>query len=457
MNHIPQLITTNKAISKAYEMALENLLEINTVYCDANIYNKSGMLDTALARMIRAGGGYETPWTRDAAVNTMNAACFLEPEVAKNTLWAVCERVDDKLCFQMDNQCWDKVIWATGAWKYYLATGDILFLKDAFETVKNSVELLEKSNFNHTYGLFTGGSFFNDGITGYPKDLYEKGKENDFSFVGDHAPTKHIMCLSTNCLYYNAYRVLDSMSKILFENTTFDFATKADHLKNTLNHFYWSDEKGTYAYLMYPDGRMDWSQEGCGISFAMLFDICNREQAEQIVNNCYRSNHGLMSIWPPFEGISSVERPVRHNNLIWPMVNGFFMQALSKWGFEELLGDELEKMANLAIDHNGFWEIHNGDTGIPDGGWQVGCHWGSVENQTWSATAFISGIVFGIFGITFEEDKMIVNPCLPKNIGSIELKGIQFRNQLFDILLEEKDDKALTVFINGKERNWIHV
>lgn len=456
MNKIPQLITKNKAILQAYEMALKNLLEVNTVPCDANIYNKSGMLDESLGLMIRAGGGYPTPWTRDAAVNTMNAACFLEPEVAKNTLWAVCESVDGKLCFQMDNQCWDKIIWATGAWKYYLATGDIEFLSNAFDTIRNSVEMLEKTNFNEQYGLFTGGSFFNDGITGYPKDLYEEGKES--SFVGDHEPTKHIMSFSTNCLYYNGYAILDKMNTILSKDpksTESNFAIKANNLKNALNHFYWNEEKGNYAYLLYPDGRLDWSQEGCGIAFAMLFEVCNKHQAEKMMQNCYRSPYGLMSIWPPFEGLSSVEKPIRHNNLIWPVVNGFFMQAVAKWGFSYILGDELEKMANLAINHKGFWEIYNGETGIPDGGWQVGHQWGSVENQTWSATGFIAGIVFGVFGIRLEDDKLTVNPCLPENIGSIQLKGIQFRDNVLDIELKEKEDKTVSIFINGEETDTI--
>ena len=106
LDNVPKLTMENTLIVEAYEKALENLLCINTVPCSMDVYNKTGLLDENLPLMIRAGGGYETPWTRDASVNTMNAACFLEPEVAKNTLWAVCERVDGKLCFQLDNQKW---------------------------------------------------------------------------------------------------------------------------------------------------------------------------------------------------------------------------------------------------------------------------------------------------------------------------------------------------------------
>ena len=172
----PKLKIEDNIILQAYEKAIENLLCINTISCPMEVYNKTGLLEEALPLMIRAGGGYQTPWTRDASVNTMNAACFLEPEVAKNTLWAVCERADGKLCFQLDNQKWDKVVWAIGAWQYFLATGDMEFLKDAYETIKNSVEVLEQVQFNETYGLFTGGSFFNDGITGYPKEVQPHGR-----------------------------------------------------------------------------------------------------------------------------------------------------------------------------------------------------------------------------------------------------------------------------------------
>lgn len=456
LEQAPKLTTEHKVVLQAYEMALKNLLEINTVPCDATVYNKSGMLDETLGLMIRAGGSYPTPWTRDAAVNTMNAACFLEPEVAKNTLWSVCERVDGKLCFQMDNQCWDKIIWATGAWKYYLATGDVEFLSDAFVTIEHSMELLEQTRFNEQYGLFTGGSFFNDGITGYPKDLYEEGKES--SFVGDHAPTEQIMSFSTNCLYYHGYCVLQKMQAILSKEKAFldtSFMAKAEKLKNALNHWFWREEKGTYAYLLYKDGRLDWSQEGCGMSFAMLFDICNKQQAEQMMRQCYRSQYGLMSIWPPFEGVSSIEKPVRHNNLIWPVVNGFFMQAIAKWGFAEVLGDELEKMAYLAVANDAFWEIYNGETGVPDGGWQVGCHWDSVKDQTWSATGFLAGIVFGVFGVTLEEDKLTFHPCVPKNIKAMQIQGIRFRNVILDIELKESEDGASSIVINGEKTNGI--
>lgn len=425
----------NPDIAGAYNLALKNLFEINTVDCPSEIYNRTGLLDEEFGLMMRAGGTYPTPWTRDAAVNTMNAACFLEPEVAKNTLWAVCEKVDGKLCFQMDNQSWDKIVWATAAWKYYLATKDEDFLPLAYETVKNSLEVLENIQFNEKYGLFTGGSFFNDGITGYPSDLHEEGVES--SFMGDHAAVKDIMTLSTNCLYYNAYLILEKMAGILGEEAAIaGYVQKGNRLKDAINRHLWEERENRYFYFLYPDGRKDSSQEGCGISFAVLTGVCEESRAKKMLKQCYRSERGLVSIWPPFSGISSVEKPLRHNNLIWPMVNGYFVTAAAQCGYSDIVGDEIQNLALLVKNDGGrYSEIYNPQTGKADGGWQCDHIWESVRDQTWSATAFIRSIVFGVFGITLQEDGITFHPCLPGKFGPVTLQGIRFRDVEMDIVL----------------------
>ena len=435
MDSAPQLFVENGDIANAWRLALKNLLEINTVPCPPEEYNRTGLLDPDPGLMMRAGGTYPTPWTRDAAVNTMNAACFLEPEVARNTLWAVCERVDGKLCFQMDDQSWDKIVWATGAWKYYLATGDRDFLEPACETVEHSLEMLERAQFNPEYGLFTGGSFFNDGITGYPADLHEAGLYA--SFVGEHAAVKDVMALSTNCLYYNAYRVLERMEELLGRpEASAAYAKKGGKLKEAIGRRFWREGAGTYSYLLYPDGRTDDSQEGCGISFAVLSGICEGERAGRMIRNCYRSGRGLVSIWPPFAGISSEEKPLRHNNLIWPMVNGFFVTAAARCGCADIVGDEIKNMALLAKgDGNSYSEIYHPGTGKAFGGWQCGHVWDSVRDQTWSATAMIRSLIFGVFGVELKEDSVAFCPCLPPEFGDAAVRGLRFRETELNLSL----------------------
>ncbi|MEK8169009.1 hypothetical protein NKH77_01775 [Streptomyces sp. M19] len=123
-----------EVLGSAYGAALTNLLDINTVPYDPVEYNQTGLMTDPPGVFIRAGGGYEQPWTRDASVNSWNAASLLSPDAARNTLWAVCRRQDDgTLIVQQDNQWWDQIVWAVAAWEHYLVTADRAFLRDAYQ------------------------------------------------------------------------------------------------------------------------------------------------------------------------------------------------------------------------------------------------------------------------------------------------------------------------------------
>ena len=86
----PVLKVPNPMIREVFDIALKNLLEINTVPCDPERYDKTGLLDQNLGLMIRAGGNYASRWTRDAAINCWNCASLLSPREAENTL---CRRI----------------------------------------------------------------------------------------------------------------------------------------------------------------------------------------------------------------------------------------------------------------------------------------------------------------------------------------------------------------------------
>ncbi|MBQ1265134.1 MAG: hypothetical protein IIY04_06890 [Oscillospiraceae bacterium] len=377
----PKLTIADEVIAKAWDMALDNLLLINTVQAMPERHNKAGLLDMDFGLMIRAGGGYSQPWTRDAAINTMNAACFLEPEAAKNTLFAVCSRDEDgEVVVQCDNQQWDKIIWVLGAWKYYLATGDRDFLNIAFEVASRTLREREEHAFNREMGLFTGGAVFQDGIAGYPIDLYKQG--SDEQFMGEHPLVEGIMSLSVNCVYFAVYNTLTAMAKELSCEADASWQTKASALQRSVQKHLWDEQAGTFSYLLYPDGRTCSAQEGCGISFAILSGICTDEQAKRVLQTCHRGKNGLMAVWPPFEGTSSEERPARHNNLVWPFINGFFTTACAKHGRCDLAGEELRCMARLAVTSGEFYEIYHPETGEPYGGWQCGQFWDSFPNQT---------------------------------------------------------------------------
>lgn len=411
---------TDRRIQGCYDAAVDNLLNINTVPCDHTTYNSTGLLKSGW--MFRAGGDYDTPWTRDAAVNTWNAGRFLAPEVARNTLLAVCTPDEDGLpIIQPDSQKWDRIIWVIGAWQYYLSSGDREFLEIAKGITERSLAQLKRERFDEKIGLFRGGSFFNDGIAGYPRDLYEPGM--DSSFVGDHPKCDRIFCLSTNVLFCEALRIFSRMG-----------GDKEEWLalrENLLRRF--QNPDGSLSYIIYPDGRRDNSKELAGHAFGVLFGLFPGE----VLGHLERGKYGIPSIMPPFPGLFSEECPGRHNNLIWPFLNGFYIQAAAKFALVKDVETELDTLTELFSD--GFREIYSPYDGRPHGGYQIGgdgCTghlWHSCVDQTWSATGYLAAILHGVFGICTEEETVEFHPCVPEKLADSALYGLTIRGWTLDI------------------------
>lgn len=412
---------TDRRHQQCFDAAVENLLHINTVPCDHAVYNSTGLLKGKL--MFRAGGDYDTPWTRDAAVNTWNAGRFLAPDVARDTLLAVCTPDEDGLpIIQPDSQKWDRVIWVIGAWQYWLATGDWEFLELAKGITERSLKQLKEERFDEAFGLYRGGSFFNDGIAGYPKDLYEPGL--DSSFVGDHPKCDRIFCLSTNVLFCEALRIFARMG-----------GDEGEYLSLRENLRRFRNPDGSLSYILYPDGRRDDSRELAGHAFGVLFDLFPGEALEKLE----REEYGIPSIMPPFPGLFSRERPGRHNNLIWPFLNGFYIRAAAKWGMLREVETELDILTELFA--GGFREIYSPYDGQPHGGYQIGgdgCTghlWHACVDQTWSATGYIGAVMQGVFGIEPEEEALRLRSCVPERLADSAIFGLKLRGWTLDIQL----------------------
>jgi len=433
-----ELISDNPLINDAFKLAVQTV--------DINI--RRGIL--------AAGGDYGGEWTRDIAINSGNGVSLLRPKVAEHSLWSVIINKDT-----IGHQYWDKIIWVIAACNHYLVTGDKEFLSQAFICSANTMNQLEKTTFDKNYGLFMGPSVFNDGIAAYPEPIYEPN--NYSSGVLDHKNSYHIKCLSTNCVYYGAYIALSRMSSLLNENRdiTDGYLQKAEMLKkNILKNFY-NSEKNTFNYLIDQNGKVDNSQEGLGISFAVILKIIDGEKANQLIENAVVSKYGITSITPDFPRYSK-EMPGRHNNIIWPMVNGFFAKAALVAKNYKTFNHELFSLTHLVLDEDkgnyNFREIFNPYSGKPDGGYQAwgeerpNYHWESCKFQTWSATAYISMVINGLFGMNFNEKSLSFAPFLPEEIGSIELKDLYYRDSKLNISIKGKGNIIESFILDGKKQ-----
>lgn len=445
-------------LGTAYEAALKNLLRTNTIAYDPAVYDKSGLMDPKVG-IVRAGGGYPQPWTRDASVNSWNATSLVSPALARNTLWSVVDKdAAGKLRIQQDDQQWDQIIWATAAWNHYQVTGDTSFLRDAYQTVGTTLTIREHATtagYNPTYGLFTGASFFNDGIAGYPAppaDATESVSTGSMPWPGVATG----MFLSTNAVYYAAYVNAANMAARLGRPVAevASYRSKAAALKSAINRRFWNPRTGLYDYMVLADGTAGPYQEGTGLAFALAFGIANKSQARSILAHAREMTWGMPDTYPNWARYSD-EQPGRHNAIVWPVVQGLWAKALVRQGAQEAFASETARLAELADNNSGFWEIYNGHTGVVDGGWQrlgdtVKFHWGSQPDQTWSATAFLNMIDSGLFGLDFEDRSLSVTPTLPAGWGDVTLRGLRYRDSTLTIALHGAGRRIRSFTLDGR-------
>jgi glycogen debranching enzyme len=435
-------------LAAAYRSALRNLLDVNTVRYDPAVYDRTGLLADPPGTFVRAGGGYQQPWTRDAAVNACRAADLLDPVAARNTLWAVCERrPDGTLLVQQDNQWWDQVIWIVAAHDHALVTGDAEFLADAHRTGAATLRLLTGDRFDARFGLYRGPAYFQDGIAGYPGPPYDPAVGS--SFVLDHPGTDELMCLSTNCLYYAAHLALADLAARAGEPAAAaGYRRAAAGLRAAINDGLWQPAAGSYGYFLDAAGAVAPYQETAGLAFAVLFGVAPPERAAAVLAGIHREPYGVVAVWPPFERFDE-EHPGRHNAIVWPMVTALWGLAAARRGRTDLLALALRDVAGLAADGR-FWELHHARTGAVDGGWQVGRQWPSEPDQTWSATGYLRLIHSGLFGLVPRPDGLRLAPRLPVGWGPVTLHDLPYRGASLTVTLTGAGSRIRSSTVDGR-------
>ncbi len=433
---VPELKTNNTKVDDTFKLSVE-ILYRNTQ-----------------DNLIKAGGEYGGEWTRDCSINAWNAASLLEPASAENSLWSV--TTDNRT--YIGHQYWDQIIWVTGAYDYYEKSGSRTFLNQAYTTSKNSMTKLENEQFDSNYGLFKGPSVFNDGIAGYEVPIYDPDLDSH-SYVLDHHAS-NIKCLSTNAIYYNAYLLLAKMANFKGDtNAEKSWLKKAANLKASIRQHLFNGSDKLYYLIDQNDDVHDF-QESLGIAYAVLFGIVSHEEAKRIIDGCYKGRWGTPTIYPHFNRFDDTH-PGRHNQIVWPFVSAFLGSAASEAGCSDRLGYELKSLSTLCqggrSTHDGsqtFYEIYNETNGLPDGGWQCSYHWGSVYDQTWSATGFIRLILTDLVGMRFTPEGLTFEPNINIMNGFEfqEVKNVTYRGGLLDISVSGSGDKLVAVKVDGVEQ-----
>lgn len=444
----PYIKTDNEKINTAYHIAVSDL------YGNIKPY-RGGLLERETPVII-AGMGYCTPWTRDAAINTVNAGALLFPDAAKSTLLSVLKKENGKVL--IDGEYWDSIIWVWGAWHEYLLTGDKDFLKTAYEASINTLEFFENTEFDEQLNLFRGPACYGDGVAAYP-DIYAKPGESGIKafaeecreLCADKGVGIPMFALSTNCLYYKAYITADKMAAELGLPTK--YIDRAEKMKSAINTHFWSSENEKYRYLIDDFGGCDYD-EGMGNSFVLLFDIADEEKAEKVLKNQHITKYGIPCVYPSFSRYK--DGYGRHSGTVWPHIQAFWADAAANSGKYDLFDREFNMLTGCSVRDGYFSEIYHPDTGERYGGLQEDKKqgirlWESEKKQTWSATGYLHMMFCDIAGMRFEKDGIRFAPYVPSGINNMEIGNLCIRGCNIDISISGNGSKIKNFTVNGGE------
>ena len=297
--HLPQFSCGLQKIDQAFQIACGDVAGNIALF-------RGGLLPEAESVFI-AGKSYSSPWTRDAAFNVWYSG-FLAPEVSHNTLLAVLEK-DGHGRLRIGGEYWDRIIWAVGAWHYRLWNDAPGFANLALEAIENTLAEAEARELDPADGLFRGGACFQDGVSAYPDSFVSLKRGSgimDYLLspppgaktapAGTGLPMK---ALSTNALYYAAYRIADRFRGILGKRPAHQ--ESAQTLKDAVNRRFRNPATGTYRYLLDADDPNPERQEGLGHAFALLSGIVPEKERSALIKNVHTTPHGIPCVWPQME------------------------------------------------------------------------------------------------------------------------------------------------------------
>lgn len=439
--------TDHEEVGKAFRVALGDYL--------GNILPWSSSPDRKPVHCILAGLDYDKPWTRDASLNSWFAGSLLTPEIARNTLLAVLTGDDKDI--RIGGQYWDAIIWVTAAWNHYLLSGDKEFLQTAYQVTVNSLKYFEERELDRSDDLFRGGACFQDGISGYPDEYADGPSSCILDWVKSHGEERAkdgygltMKTLSTNCLYFNAYRLLPKMAKSLGQPADPHWKDMENKMRESIGGRFWNSASGTFRYML--GGEEDETrQEGLGHAFAILFGLADDMQCKSVFDRQYITPQGIPCVWPTYQRyrVDGEDTYGRHSGTVWPQVNSAWVMASSKKGRRDMSWKEIISLAEKACRDVHFAEIYHPETGLPYGGLQENppkadqpLLWGSCRRQTWCATGYIQMLLSTLFGMAVSSKGLSFHPWLPDEISRIKISGLNFGKAVISISLE-KGSRAL--------------
>ena len=382
----------------------------------------------------RTGKEWAGVWTRDISYSIILAQAILQPEVAKTSLLRKAKNgriIQDTGTGGAYPCSTDRLIWAVAAWEIYKVMGKDGWLRQVYPIIKQSLANDEQNAYDLTTGLVRGESSFLD----WRKQTYPKWMQPVDIYQSEN--------LGTNAVHFQANTVLADMAERLSEaGAATHYRQLAAAIRRGINQQLWLPQTSTYGQYRY--GRvfptLSPRAEALGAALSVLFGVADADRARAVLAHTPVMNYSIPGIYPQIPGI-----PPYHNNAVWPFVQSFWGLAAAQAGHGAAFMQSLAAVyrpAALFLTNKENFVAGNGDFA----GTQV-----NSSNMLWSLSGSLGLMYKGLFGMSFEPDRLVFRPLVPAAMrGTRRLRNFKYRQAVLNIELSGCGQGIKSITLDGQ-------
>lgn len=414
LDQYPRLESPVVSLNAAYNIAIE-IFDL----CKNKKFALEGQEGFWSAGMFQGPGEGFGVWLRDSVHVALRCGNLVDPLGAGKTLAFALQR-------GFDNGSDGPAMGAVGIWDYYLVTGNTDILYEMWPFLMESIREADRRYDSEKELVIAEKSTSND--------AFPEPENGGFS-------------LSTECYFMKAYESMVSIAKVIgYKNREIvrKWGEKSRRLRMSIREKYWnpcygyytSGPKGTEAFQ-----KGFWETSGEESVLWPRFHIATQKQQESILKE-------LDTVAMTDYGIKLFPFRKEKNHFCGAVLGVWqsgFSAAASRLGNLDLVQKLIAQQIRVCLMNKTFYEVIDSDTGKA---WR----W---PGQLWNAAGFISLIMYGVFGLEYNEEGMYFHPAVPQNLENICLNTLPFRKMVLDIQVCGWGSNLECMDIDGQRRGFV--
>ncbi|MFA5871208.1 MAG: amylo-alpha-1,6-glucosidase [Parcubacteria group bacterium] len=243
--------------------------------------------------------------------------------------------------FSMD----DNLLLAIAFCLYVEQSRDLIFAREHFQKAIKSLEFYKKRQ------LLSKNLIEEKGLGNWMDTIFKKGN-----------------VLYTNCIWYESLRLLENLEKKLGMKPDSSRLPSSIAVRRSIRDKFWIAEKQYFADNLPKAGRQNKYFDLAGNLLAILFEIADAEQRENIFkkiraskkkgDRLHRINEPLYPFWKvnPIAQIFGIGR--YHNGISWSWLESLLIIAQSKFGKQEEARKNLENISEIILQNKHLHETY---------------------------------------------------------------------------------------------------